>query len=143
MATSAVSSHGTLLKVGDGTPTTEVFATIGEVKDISGPSTTVNMEAVTSHDSNGWVEQIPTLKEAGEVSFDINYHGGTTQTSLRTDMENRTLRNFQMVLPTDPEETLAFSGYVTSWEYGAPVDGILTASLSIKLTGPVTSTTAP
>lgn len=142
MATQAVSSHGTLLKVGDGADP-EVFATIAEVLDISGPGTTLNTEDATNHDSGGWREPIPTILEGGEVTFDINYHQGASQTSMREDMETRTRRTYQMVLPLDPVETLEFAGYVTNFEYAAPVEGILRASCTIMVTGPITSTTEP
>ncbi len=142
MATQAVSSHGTLLKVGDGADP-EVFATIAEVLDISGPGTTLNTEDATNHDSGGWREPIPTILEGGEVTFDINYYQGESQTSMREDMETRTRRTYQMVLPLDPVETLEFAGYVTNFEYAAPVEGILRASCTIMVTGPITSTTEP
>lgn len=140
MATSAVTSHGTFLKVGDGAAP-EVFATIAEVLDISGPGTTLSTEDATNHDSGGWREPVPTLLEGGEVTFDINYFGDTSQTSMRADMEARTRRNYEMVLPTTPAETLGFSGYVTNFSYSAPVEGILHASCTIMVTGPITSTT--
>lgn len=137
MATSARSSHGTLLKVGDGGTPTEVFTTIAEVKDISGPSLTLNTEEVTSHDSNGWKESIPTLLEAGEVSFDINYSKQTTQTYLRSAQAARTRLNFQIVWPLVPTETASFSGLVTGFEFSAPVEGILTASVTIDISGQI------
>ncbi len=140
MATSAKSSHGTLLQVGDGATPTEVFATIGEVKDISGPETTLNTEDATSHDSAGWEEFIPTLLASGDVTFDVNYYKATTQTSLRTAQTTRKKLNFKLVFPLTPSETLAFSGYVTNFTYSAPVTGILTASVTVKVTGAVTST---
>lgn len=141
MATSARSSHGTYLKIGDGltSPGPEGFTTIAEVLDISGPGTTLNTEDGTNHDSGGWREPIPTLLEGGEVTFDINYYKDATQTSLRTDMTARTRRNFKMVLPLAVAETLSFSGYVTSFEYAAPVEGVLRASVTIMVTGPITS----
>ncbi len=139
MATSAVSSHGTLLKVGDGADP-EVFTTIAEVKDISGPSMSLNMEDATSHDSGGWREEIPTLLEAGDISFDINYTGGTSQTILAEAQMTRERLNFQMVLPLATPVTKAFSGYVTSHEYSAPVEGILTASVTIRVSGAITTT---
>lgn len=142
MATQAVTSHGTLLKVGDGAEP-EVFTTIAEVLDITGPGTTLNTEDATSHDSGGWREPVPTLLEGGEVTFDINYYHGATQTSMREDMETRTRRTYQMVLPTTPAETLEFKGYVTNFSYAAPVEGILRASCTIMVTGPITSDVAP
>jgi hypothetical protein len=134
MATSAVSSHGTFLKVGDGAGP-EVFTTIGEVLDISGPGTSLNTEDATNHDSGGWREPVPTILEGGEVSFEINYYADASQTSLRDDQLNRTKRNFQMVMPV---ETLDFAGYVTGFEYSAPVEGILRASVTIMVTGEIT-----
>ncbi|HWV23260.1 MAG TPA: phage tail tube protein [Thermomicrobiales bacterium] len=139
MATSAVSSHGTFLKVGDGATPSENFTTIAEVLDISGPGTTLNTEDATNHDSGGWREPIPTILEGGEVTFDINYYKDSTQTSMRADMTSRTRRTYQMVLPINPAETLTFSGYVTNFEYAAPVEGILRASCTIMVTGPITS----
>ena len=135
----AVGSHGTLLKIGDGAGGGEAFTTIGEVKDISGPPQTTDTEEVTSHDSGGWKEYIPTLLDAGDVTFQVNYTGAASQKSLRTDQSNKTLRNFQIVLPTQTPETLSFSAYITSFSYGAPVSGALTADITLKVTGAVTS----
>lgn len=141
MATSAISAHGTQLKVGDGADP-EVFTTIAEVKDISGPPQTMDTEEVTNHDSGGWKEYIPTLLDAGEVTFDVNYTGDTSQTSLRTDQQARTLRTWNIVIPFDTPETLEFSGYITNFSYNFPVAGVASGSLTIKVTGAITSTTA-
>lgn len=132
----AFSSHGTFLKIGDGSDP-EVYATIAEVMDISGPSLTLNTENVTSHDSGGRSEIIPTILDVGEVTFDINYTVHETQTTLRSALENRTKHSFQIVFPTDPEETATFDGYVTGFEYNAPVEGVMRASVTITQTGPV------
>lgn len=137
MATSARSSHGTLLKIGDGAGP-EVFTTIAEVLDISGPGTTLNTEDATNHDSGGWREPVATILEGGEVTFDINYYKASTQTKLRTDQANRTKRNFQMVIPLVAPETLSFAAYVTNFEYAAPVEGIFRASVTLMVTGPIT-----
>lgn len=137
MATSAVSSHGTLLKIGDGGGS-EVFTTIAEVKDISGPALSWETEDVTNHDSSKWREHIVTIKEGGEVTFEINYYSATTQDSLRTDMLAGTKRNFQVVFPTSPAETHAFAAYITGIEYDAPVEGVLSQSITLTITGAVT-----
>lgn len=137
MPTSALSSHGTLLKIGDGGGS-EVFTTIAEVRDISGTSFAVSTEDVTNHDSSRWREHIATIKEGGEITFDINYYSATTQDQLRTDMLNMTRRNFQLVFPTSPTETHAFAAYITGMEYAAPVEGVLAASITLTITGAVT-----
>lgn len=136
---SAVSSSGTLLKIGDGAGS-ETFTTIAEVNDITGPTIDLGTEEVTSHDSSGWREFIPTLKSGGDVTFDINYYSATTQDQLKTDHGNRTKRNFQLVLTTSPAETVAFAAYITGFEVSAPVEGALRASVTLSITGAVTWT---
>lgn len=141
MPTVAVSSHGSLLKIGDGATPTEVFTTIGEVQDIDGVGIAVATEEVTSHDSSGWREFIPTLREIGEVTFTINYNNGATQGftgGLYNDAVNRTKRNFQIVIPTTANKTGSFTAYVTSFKLGLPVEGVITAELSLQGTGSIT-----
>lgn len=137
MATSAVGSHGTLLKRGDG-GSPENFVTIAEVLDISGPALALGTEDATSHDSNFWREFIPTIREGGDVTFDIQYYSHTTHDSLIADFNNRTLRNFQVVFPITPTETWAFAAYVTGFSMSAPVEGKLTASVTLQISGAVT-----
>lgn len=134
MPSSAVAAQGTLLKIGDGGGT-EVFTTIKEAYNISGPSTSVETTDVTSHDSSAWREFVATLIDPGEVTFSFYYSGHATQDQLRTDMLARTRRNFQMVwVPLTPDETLAFSGLVTGYQPQEPHDGVLSVDVTIKVT---------
>lgn len=141
MATSAISSHGTLLKIHDGTST---YTTIAEVLDITGPSYEVRTEETTNHDSAGWAEFTPTIIDGGEVSFEVNYYSATTQDQVETDMLAKTKRLWQVVfpLPSSGTDTRGFSGYVTANEPSAPVEGVLRFSLTIKITGAVSKTVA-
>lgn len=141
MATSAISSHGTLLKIHDGTST---YTTIAEVLDITGPSYDVRTEEVTNHDSGGWAEFAPTIIDGGEVTFEINYYSATTQDQVETDMLAKTKRLWNLVfpLPSSGTDTRAFAGYVVANEPQAPVEGVLRFSLTIKVTGAVTKTVA-
>ena len=143
MATSAISSHGTLLKIGDGAGS-EVFTTIAEVKDISGPSYELAVEEVTNHDSASWREYIPTLLDVGEITFDINYYSATTQDQLETDMRAKTKRNWKIVfpLPASGTDTRAFAAYITGIEMQAPVEGVLSMSLTLRPVGADTKTVA-
>lgn len=139
MATAAKSSFGTYLKLGDG-GTAETFATIAEVKDIKGPKLTLNTEDVTSHDStDGWAEQIGTILEGGDVSFDINWlpanvtHSHTA--GLLKDMVGRTKRNFQLVVPAAASLTWTFAALVTEFQPDLPVKGAQTASIKLQISG--------
>lgn len=134
-----ISSFGTLLKMGDGA-SPEVFTTIAEVLDISGPSLALDTEETTSHSSTGgWEEFVATILRSGEVSFSVNYDpvGAThdASTGLISDMENRTLRNFQLVFPDTGSTTWSFAAYVTGFEPGMPVAGKLSADVSLKISG--------
>lgn len=136
----AVSSFGTLLKVGDGATPTEAFTTIGGVKDISGPSLSMETEEVTNHGSAA-SEFVATVLGGGEVSFEVNFDYGNAQhASLMTDMMAGTLRNFQLVLTDAGATTIDFAAIVTGYELNAPVKGILSASLTLTVSGEVTFT---
>lgn len=142
--TSATSSHGTLLKMGDGGSPTETFTTVAEVGDISGPEMMANTSDATSHDSGGWTETITTVKDLGEVTFDVNLVPGDGTHDGSTGLEAAYLdglaHNFKIVYDNvtgDPED--AFAALVTKFSKGAPVDGKLTASVTLKGTGAPTA----
>ena len=139
--TSAVIGKGTLFKRGDGA-SPEVFTTVAEVKSISGPELSRDTLDVTNMDSTGnFREFVATLQDGGSVSFDINLIGdNTSQNNLDTDMNNGTARNFQMLLPNVGATLYSFTGLVTGFSVAVEIDGIITASITIKITGAVTRT---
>lgn len=140
MATNALAGFGTLLKIGDGGTPTEVFTTIAEVKDITPPKLSMDTDDVTHQTSpGGWKEKLPTLLDAGEVTFELNFiPTDATQgysTGLIKDLVNKTRRNFQLVFPDSGSTTWAFAAFVTGFEPSAPVGGTLTASVTLTVTG--------
>jgi len=139
MGSNAIAAKGTLLKIGDGADP-EVFTTIAEVMNISGPSLSMDAIDVTNQSSvNGWKESIGGLLDGGEITFDINYlptdatHNATA--GLINDMQNRTLRNFQLVFPDASSTTWSFSALITGFEPSADVSDKLTASVTLKISG--------
>lgn len=138
----AISGFGTLLKIGDG-DTPEVFTTVAEVTSISGPSFAMGTQDVTSHSSTGAYREFQaTLLDAGEVSFDIWFDPNNTThnatAGLLKDYADRKLRNFKLEFPTTPAKTAAFAAFVTGFEAGFPIDGAMTASVTLKISGGVT-----
>jgi len=128
----AILAHGTKLAMYDGSN----FVDIAEVLDISGPGIKQETVDVTSHDST-WREHLATIADGGDVSFDINYiPSDTSQQALRAAVADHTNHQFKVTF-TDGS-TATFDGFVTSFEIGAPVADKLTASVEIKITGPVT-----
>ena len=54
---------------------------------------------------------------------------------LLNDLTSRTSVAYSIVFPTTPAVTWSFTAFVTGFEPSAPVDGGLTASVSLKITG--------
>lgn len=140
-----LAAYGTKLLVGDGGGT-EVFAELAEVRNISGPNTSVDTTDVTPHSSSTpWRHHVATLIDGGEVTLDINFlPDAADQAALRTDMLARTKRNFRIEWPTLPTaHRAAFAAFVTGHSPGAPHDGELSASITLKITGAVTFAAVP
>ncbi len=137
--TAALDAYGTLLQIGDGA-SPEVFTTIAEVTDISGPSLALDALDVTAHTSPAaFREFIGGLLDGGEVSFTINYVPTETThdagTGLIADMIARTVRNFQLVFPDSGTTTWSFPALITAFEPAEPVDDRLMAEVTLKVAG--------
>jgi len=137
--TLGISSFATLLQAGDGA-TPENFVTIAEVRDISGPDLTLNVEDATSHDSvAGWEEDVATTLDGADISFEINYvpthatHDAAT--GLISLMEGRTLRNFRLVFPDGIPTTWTIPAHVTKCNIKEPVKGVLRADVTLTVSG--------
>jgi predicted secreted protein len=128
------SAFGTALKRG--------AVEIAGVTNISGPGLSLDTEDVTSHDSaNYWEEHVGTILRSGEITLDIVYDPAAAthknaSGGLLYDMEQRATNTYSLVFPNATE--WSFSALVTGFEPDAPVDGALTASVTLKLTGDVT-----
>jgi hypothetical protein len=131
-----ISGANTLFKVGDGATPTEAFTAVAEVRSISGPSITVDTTDTTSMTSGVWRRKVPTLIDAGEVTFDIAFMPMETgHADLYQDLKDRVLRNFKVVFPTTPAWEWSISGYVTGFEQEFPMDDVITTSVTITLVG--------
>lgn len=136
----AIAAYGTLLKIGDaGSP--ETFTAIAEVTNISGPGITTDTEDVTHHESTGgFKERIPTLLDAGAVTFDVSFiptaatHRDASG-GLLDDQLAKTKRNFQIIWSDSGSTTWSFAAYVTGFSPTAPVGGKLGAAVTLQVTG--------
>lgn len=130
------SAWGAQLQIGDGAMV-EVFTAIAQVRDIGGPSLSLDTLDVTTHDStDAWRDFVGGLKDGGEVSLELVYNPDSlTQIALRTDLDGRTVRNFKLVFPDATSTTWAFAATVTGFEPSANVGDELSASCTLKVTG--------
>ena len=127
------SAFGTLLKRGG--------VTIAQVTNIAGPGISLDTQDVTSHDSTaGWEEVVGTILRSGEVKLDLVYDPNAATHKwaaggLLSDLVLRTATAYTLVFPSTAAVTWAFNAFVTGFEPSAAVDGALTASATLKITG--------
>ena len=111
------------------------------VTNISGPGLSLDTEDVTSHDSTAaWEEHVATILRSGEVTLDLVYDPANATHKyaaggLLYDMVSRTAVALTLEFSDTATTTWSFNAFVTGFEPGMPVDGALTASASLKLTG--------
>lgn len=135
----ALNAHGTLIKVGDG-GTPENFTAIAELKDIDGPNLDRAVHAADSHTST-WREVVPGFRDGQEVTFDVNLIPTDPTHDPLTGLvylwNAGTKRNFQLVFPDVGNTTWQFGAFVTNVSPTAQVDGILIASITLRVSGEV------
>ncbi|MEM4167749.1 MAG: phage tail tube protein [Candidatus Caldarchaeum sp.] len=131
--------YGTLLKMGDG-GSPENFATVAGVSDITLPGVTLDVVDVTSQETNGWREKLATLKDPGEVTFEVFFDledptHGNTNGLLKKAQEGKKI-NWKVVFQQySPAKEWSFSGYITRFEPQSRRDNALTAAVTIAVVG--------
>ena len=113
---------------------------VAGVKSISGPGLSVDTEDVTTHDqTTSFEEHVATIIRSGEVTLDIVYDPAAAthdaSTGLVYRLEDKIYSFFKLIFSDAATTEWEFSGYVTGFEPGAPVDGGLTAAVKVKITG--------
>lgn len=110
---------------------------VANVRSINGFSLSLDTVDVTTHDStNAWEEIIPTILRTGEMALELIYDPNNTQhAQFLSELVGRTYEDFQLRFPDTAYTMFTFNAYVASFEPSAPVDGELTASVSLKVTG--------
>jgi len=123
-------THGTKLKRGD--------EYVARLLNISPPELSRDDIEVTDHDSpDSTKEFIPGLKDGGEVSVEGHLiPTENTQTSLLAAVDLDEPEAWTIEFPTVPKLYISFMGYVKNFKVGdAPVDGVMTFTAAIKVTG--------
>jgi predicted secreted protein len=139
MPSNAFAGVGTQFKRGTGA-TAETFVAIAEVNSINGPGMEKQQIEVTSLDSTGgWREYIGGFKDGGELTLEMNFTYASYDI-LFGDFEDTDSHNYQIALSDTTASTFAFAGVVTGCPISVTADDKVTATITIKLTGPVTLT---
>jgi len=114
------------------------FTPVAEVKDIKGPEQVLASVDATNQDSaNNYKEWVATLIDGGAVTFPIQLiPGNSSHVRLLTLLQDRLTVAWQIILASTGYK-ITFSGFVDKYGTNEPVANILTADISIKVTGPV------
>ncbi len=110
--------------------------TVGQVRSISGPSRSADVIDITTFDStNNYREKAVGFLDGGEVTIGLIYDPGlTSHTELSNMFDGRTTASFQVVYPTTTI-TVEFSGPISALGQEIPLSDVITADLTVAITG--------
>lgn len=126
-------------RTGKSTTFTLGGTSIGNIKEISGPSMTRDQIDVTDFSSpGGYREYIPALRDAGEVTMTITYNpSSSADLALRSNFESDNVVACQINL-AGSNTYLNFSGSVSSMGLTIPLDDVITQEIGVRVSGQVT-----
>jgi hypothetical protein len=119
------------------------YTAVGSITDIVPPAVTKETIETTNHGSSGVRSYIGGLVDFGEVSITVQYDPDGTEHNAIRDLAktaNDTVGNYQYKISYNDagSSTEVFGGIVTGFEQEAPMDDVLSATFTIKVTGSVT-----
>lgn len=131
-----VNTLGGAAYVSGGTATPAAWTQVNNFKTIKGfDGKTAKLDATNL--SSLAKEYRAGLIDPGSFSFDVDVDvTDAGQVALQNYRANATLANFKLTLPN--AHTATFTGFVESFPWDGGVDKILSATVSIIITGPVT-----
>ena len=107
----------------------------------NGPSGSAAVIDITNLQSTA-KEKLMGLPDEGQVSFDITYQAtAASHIALRADRASRTKRKLAIGFTDTASSIDQVDAYCTGFAITGGVDDVLKASVTLELTGPITSTT--
>lgn len=119
------------------------YTAIGQIRDLAGPAMMLDT-IESSHRDLSSKKFVAGLIDAGEVTFDIAYdpdlatHSATAAPGLVYYMVNRTAKSFKVLFPDTSPATATFTALVTKFTPKAPMNDLLTADVTLKISGAIT-----
>lgn len=135
----AIFGQGTHLRLGDGA-NPENFTKIAEVRTIAGPTFTTDILDVTSHCSQGRVREFKAgLIDPGELTFTLAFQPGEPTHGVKSGLQKLQLsgsvNNYELAFPSNIGFVWGFQGIVTGLPLNFPIDEVITADVTLKVTG--------
>lgn len=144
MTTNAKIGHGALFKI-ENSASPPVLTTVGEITSITMPSISRDAVDVTHSESpEKWREFIAGLKDGGEVSCELNFVPGAAGTTLlMAQLDVDTVSVCEISLPMFATAyKWSFNAILTGFDPQAPIAEKQVATVTFKVTGKPTLTTA-
>jgi len=138
MSSSALDSQGMVIQWQNTGVSPNVYTTIPEVQEMSGPGGQANEIDVTDLSSTA-KEFRMGLQDEGQISLTMTWiPTNTVHSGLRTDRANQTLRSFKILFTDSPQTTWTFSAFVLGLEMSAGVDDVVKATVTLRVSGSIT-----
>lgn len=121
-----------------GTIITRNTVPIAQVMDINGPELSTDTDEITNHSSTDGVEEfLVTIKRTGEITFELVFNGNLPSHGEGGGMYqawvDRSLDDYEITYPDG--STWDLEAYVTGFSMAAPVDGHLSADVTLRPSG--------
>lgn len=132
---SGVDGYGCQLQRSDMAESSPAFTSIAAVANVGGPELSRETYDATHHNSpDGWREFVGGLKDGGEVSLEVRYDPREHDV-LVADLEDDEARDYRLIWPSITGAQWDFAGIMTGFSPEGPHDDLLTAEITIKVTG--------
>lgn len=134
-----IRSQKTALYLGAAIGSPENFVKVGGITDIGAPESSTTEIDTTDLESDA-KESIPGLKDYGTITAQLKYDPALAPVKdIEALADTGTVRNWQ-IRYSDGKTKKSFTAFVKSYNPSAAVDGIVKGPLTLRITGPVTTT---
>jgi predicted secreted protein len=131
----AIAGVGTKFRRWDGTN----WVDIAEINSINGPGKSRDTIDTTSLDSTGGYRTFKGgFRDGGTVTLGMNFTRETYDL-MNTDFESDDLQNYEIYLPDAENTSFEFEALVTELGLAIPTDDKITADVTLKVSGQVTT----
>lgn len=117
------------------------WTTIAQLTDVNGPTRTKGVWDATTKDSSArWRDFLSGLRDGGEVTVSILYDpSSTTHLQLIADFAADVSASYRVAYADGSTYGDSFAAIVTGFQPTGPMDGLLSADVTLKVTGAITN----
>lgn len=137
------SAKGTQQLISDGSSPAD-YNLIGQVRSITGPTTSATTQDVTTHSTAGnWMEKLAVLIDPGTLSFPMNYDADDDTHAFASGLWSfliaLTEADHETIFPASLG-TLTYSGYISGHPFDLPTDNVIQTTIEITINGAIQAT---